>query len=121
MEWIGYKVHFTETCSPGIPNLITNVDTTAAHQPDAAHLARGQSELAKRRLLPKRQLVDGSYVGTHFALQSLKSHGIELVGPVKQNWHRSQRETGYDLSAFTIDWHGQFAVCPQGKHSKDGA
>ena len=117
-EWVGYKVHFTETCSPGIPNLITNVDTTAAHQPDSHHVARGQDALANRQLLPKRQLVDGSYIGSHLILESRRKHGIELVGPVKQNWHRSQMESGYDLSAFTIDWDHHFAICPQGKRSK---
>ncbi len=44
-EWVGYKVHFTETCSHGVPNLITNVDTAPAHQPDASHIARGQDRL----------------------------------------------------------------------------
>jgi transposase len=62
-EWVGYKVHFTETCSPGFPNLITNVDTTAAHRPDSAHVLRGQDELARRHLLPKRQLVDSHMLG----------------------------------------------------------
>jgi transposase len=116
-EWVGYKVHFTETCSLEDPHLITNVDTADAHEPDLAHVARGQDELGKRGLLPKRQLVDGSYVGSHVTLESLKKHGIELVGPVKQNWHHSQIEKGYDLTAFTIDWDGHFAICPQGKRS----
>jgi len=116
-EWVGYKVHFTETCSPGFPNLITNVDTTVANQPDSAHVIRGQDELARRRLLPKRQLVDGSYVGSYLKLESRRKHGVELVGPVKQNWHRSQIESGYDLSNFTIDWDGRVAICPQGKRS----
>jgi transposase len=34
-EWIGYKVHFTEVCSPDAPHLITNVDTVAAYAADA--------------------------------------------------------------------------------------
>ena len=98
-QWVGYKVHFTESCSQGMPNLITNVDTVPAYQPDSSHIPRGQSELARRQLLPKRQLVDGSYVGSHLTLESRKRHGIELIGPVKQNWHRSQVGHGYDLSA----------------------
>jgi transposase len=108
-EWVGYKVHFTEICAQGMPSLITNVDTVAAYQPDSSHVAPGQSELAKRRLLPKRQLVDGSYVGSHLVLESRKEHGLALVGPVKHNWHRSQTESGYDLSAFIIDWDRQVA------------
>jgi transposase len=118
-EWVGFKVHFTETCSTSVPNLITHVDTVAAHEPDAAHVARGHAELAKRRLLPKRHLVDGSYIGSQLVLESLKQHGIELVGPVKRNWHHSQIQNGYDLSAFTINWDDQFAVCPQGKRSNE--
>jgi transposase len=69
-EWVGFKVHLTEVCSLGLPHLITNVDTTAAHLPDAAHVARGQHELARRELLPRRQLVDGSYVGSQLVLES---------------------------------------------------
>jgi transposase len=116
-EWVGYKVHLTEVCSPGVPHLITNVDTTAAFAPDAAHVANGQEELAKRKLLPKRQLVDSSYIGSQIVLESRRKNGIALVGPVKQNGHRSQLESGYDLSAFKIDWDGHFAICPQGKKS----
>src|SRR5260370_25792519 len=81
-EWVGYKVHITEVCSPDVPHLITNVDTTTAQVPDAAHVARGQDERARRNLLPKRQLVDGSYIGSQIVLQSRKNHRIELVGPV---------------------------------------
>ena len=116
-EWVGYKVHFTEVCSPGAPHLITNVDTDAAYAPDAAHVARGQDELAKYNLLPKHQFVDGSYIGSQMVLESRKKHGIELVGPVKQNCHRAQVKNGYDLSAFKINWDRQFAICPQGKQS----
>ncbi|MGA9672552.1 MAG: transposase [Terracidiphilus sp.] len=116
-EWVGYKVHFTETCSPGVPHLITNVDTTDAHAPDAAHIASGQEELARRDLLPSRQFVDGSYVGSQIALESRKKRGIELVGPVKQNVHHIQIESGYDQSAFKIDWDRQSAICPKGKKS----
>lgn len=116
-EWVGYKVQLTEICSPGSPHLITKIETTHSHIPDAAHVARCQNELARRNLLPKRQFVDGSYMGSQIALESRKRHNIELVGPAKQNWHRQQVESGYDLSAFKIDWDGHFAICPQGKKS----
>jgi transposase len=33
-EWVGYKVHFTETCDEDRPNLIVNVETTPATTPD---------------------------------------------------------------------------------------
>jgi transposase len=116
-EWIGYKVHFTEVCSPDAPHLITNVDTVAAYSADAEHLARGQDVLAKQELLPARQFVDGAYVGTQLILESRKKHGIEVIGPVKQNSHHSQEAEGYDIAAFQIDWERQSATCPQGKQS----
>lgn len=33
MEWVGYKVHFTETCDSQTPHLIVNVETTPASTP----------------------------------------------------------------------------------------
>ena len=119
-EWVGYKVHFTEICSPAMPHLITNVDTTAAHAADAFHIARGQEQLASQGLLPRRQFVDGSYMASRAALDSRKKHGIELVGPVKQNVHHTEMQSGYDLGSFQIDWEGHCAICPQGKRVPDG-
>jgi transposase len=34
VEWVGYKVHFTETCDEDRPKLIVNVETTPATTPD---------------------------------------------------------------------------------------
>jgi hypothetical protein len=34
MEWTGFKVHYTETCDPQLPHLITNVETTDAASTD---------------------------------------------------------------------------------------
>jgi transposase len=33
-SWVGYKVHFTETCDAEAPHLIVNVETTPATTPD---------------------------------------------------------------------------------------
>ena len=33
-SWVGYKVHFTESCDDAAPRLITNVETTPATTPD---------------------------------------------------------------------------------------
>jgi transposase len=32
--WVGYKVHFTETCDPDLPRLVTHVETTPATTQD---------------------------------------------------------------------------------------
>ena len=100
-----------------MPHLIANVNTTAAHTPDAAHVASGHEKLAKRNLLPSRQFVDGAYIGSQIVLESRKKHGVEMVEPVKQNVHHAQIESGYDQSAFKIDWDNRSAECPQGKKS----
>jgi transposase len=34
IEWVGYKVHLTETCEEELPHLIVNVETTPAATPD---------------------------------------------------------------------------------------
>jgi len=33
-HWVGYKVHLTETCDTGQPDLMTQVITTPATTPD---------------------------------------------------------------------------------------
>lgn len=116
-EWIGYKVHLTETCATGAPHLITDVVTTPAYEADAGQVRSGQNQLAARGFLPGRQIVDGAYVGSQIAAESKKTHGIDLVGPVKQNHHYVQIQSGYDLGAFKIDWERRSATCPQGKTS----
>ena len=49
MEWVGYKVHLTETCDPETPHLIVNVETTPASTPDdhmvaVVHASLGPSQ-----------------------------------------------------------------------------
>ena len=34
LNWVGYKVHLTETCDESTPHLIVNVETTPATTPD---------------------------------------------------------------------------------------
>ena len=34
VEWVGYKVHLTETCDEGLPHLRVNVETTPGTTPD---------------------------------------------------------------------------------------
>jgi len=55
-EWVGYKVHLTETCDEDTPNLITDVTTTPATTLDFPVLATIQQNLAERAVLPSEQL-----------------------------------------------------------------
>src|SRR6266487_3552150 len=50
--WIGYKVHFTETCDEELPRLITHVTTDIGPMPDREalpeiHAALQQQEVIK--------------------------------------------------------------------------
>ena len=61
VEWVGDKVHLTETCDPALPHLIVNVETTPTTTPDDNRVAVVQASLAKRGLLPSEHLVDKGY------------------------------------------------------------
>jgi transposase len=119
-SWIGYKVHVTETCEADRPNLITDVQTTAAGTPDGAVTAPVQSALAARGLLPETHVVDAGYVDAALLVASQVDHAIDLLGPVAldHGW-RAHSEQGFDLSAFTIVWPDRVAHCPAGQTSRD--
>ena len=116
-EWVGYKVHLTETCGDGQVHLVTHVDTTEPSINDQLRLLPIQDALASRRLAPARHLVDGGYVGGRLTVESRDRHGIALVGPAKANAHRERRGR-YTVDAFRLDWDRRVATCPEGKRSK---
>jgi transposase len=117
-EWLGYKVHLTETCSEEeAVHLIVQAEITAATVQDVEETLPLLRDLQARDLVPEVRLVDSGYVSG----QVLAEHaelGIELVGPLKQEggW---QHETGYGVSAFQVDWQKQQARCPQGHLSQN--
>lgn len=78
--WVGYKVHFTQTCDEDIPQLITHVETTHAAFPDGQALASIHEGEAARNVLPKHHLVDSGYVDSANLIQSRKKHDVDLVG-----------------------------------------
>jgi transposase len=117
-EWTGYGVHLTETCDADAPRLITAVETTAATTPDAQLLAAIHAQLARRRLLPGRHVVDAGYLTGTELVSSQRTHGVALVGPIAmdRSW-QARAETGYEAAAFAVDWDAQQVTCPQGKRS----
>jgi hypothetical protein len=52
LEWVGSRVHLTETCEPGLPHLVIDVHTTAATEPDVSATTAIQGKLAQRGLAP---------------------------------------------------------------------
>ena len=61
-NWVGYKIHVSETCEADAPNLITNVTTTPATTSDFGMLPLIHQRLADRDLLPHEHVVDSGYM-----------------------------------------------------------
>ena len=57
-QWVGYKVHLTETCDPEYPDLMTHVSTTLATTSDFVMGPVIEDDLATRDLLPSTHLLD---------------------------------------------------------------
>jgi transposase len=119
IEWVGYKVHLTETCDhERAPHLITNVETTPATTPDDNMLEQVHESLQKRDLLPAEHLVDKGYTDSDMLVESKQKYGVEIVGPVADDpsW-QARSAQGFDKSQFQVDWERKVVTCPAGKQS----
>ena len=116
--WLGYKVHFTESCEPDQPVLITDVQTSPPLAVDSESIPPIQAALARRELLPAVQIVDAGYIDAVTLVASQRDPQVALVGPplADTSW-QAQAGKGFAAGDFTIDWEGQQAVCPAGKAS----
>jgi transposase len=116
--WIGYKVHFTESCDPDSVHLVTHVETTGAVVQDVTSTAKVHDALAGKDLLPDTHIVDKGYTDADLLATSLTKHGIQLVGPVRKNssWQALAGQ-GFDTSQFQVDWDAEQVTCPRGQHS----
>jgi transposase len=115
-RWVGYKVHFSQTCDEDTPQLITHVETTRAGINDERALSAIHAGLAGKELLPEQHLVDAGYVDAANLLQSQHHYGVDLLGPVRHNYWW-QADTDYDVTHFSIDWQAQTVTCPHGRIS----
>ena len=117
-QWVGYKVHLTETCDPDYPHLITQVMTTPATTQDSVMGPAIQQDLADRDVLPGIHLLDSGYVDADLLVTAQTQHQIDVIGPPFGSYSRQRREgRGYDLQAFVIEWEARQARCPQGQTS----
>ena len=115
---MGYKVHLTETCNPGQPDLVTPIITTPATTPDCVMGPAIVHDLATRDLLPGTHLLDSGYVDADFLVTAQSQHQVDVVGPAFGPYSRQhQIGQGCDLQAFVLDWDAQQARCPQGHTS----
>ena len=116
--WIGYKVHFTETCDADGVHLVTHVETTSSVIQDVTRTADIHNALARKSLLPETHIVDKGYTDADLLASSLTEHSITLVGPVRKNssW-QARAGQGFDTSQFQVDWDAERVTCPRGQHS----
>jgi transposase len=119
VEWVGYKVHLTESCDADTPHLITNVETTPAASPDDTALALVHASLAAADRLPAEHLVDMGYTDAHVLVDSERTYGITIIGPVADDssW-QAQADAGFAKANFALDWQARTATCPTGKQSR---
>jgi hypothetical protein len=68
LEWVGSKCHLSESCDPDTPDLVTDVHTTPATDPDLTATTDIQDRLIGRGLAPDQHLMDAGYPSsTNFA------------------------------------------------------
>ena len=116
-EWVGYKVHLTETCDADHPHVLTDVQTTPSTPPDHVMTVAIQAQLDAREVVPGAHVVDAGAVTAERLVQSQQAQ-IDLVGPTtpEPGWQAKAKE-GFAASCFVLDWEAQQATCPQGKPS----
>ncbi len=121
-QWIGYKVHVTETVDPQQPikkkgeptdHFITEMLTVEAAQDEKAGLTETLTrEQAHHEIEPRAIYTDAGYVTEHTLTQA-EQNGMELLGPTRPDPHKGP----YNSDAFHVDINERQAVCPQGKLS----
>jgi transposase len=104
-QWVGYKVHITETCEDDLPHLITNVDTSIGPAADGAVTPKIHAALQQRDLPPGTHIVDTGFLDAELFVESRDDYGVDLLGPTRPDYHWQAREgAGFDAQHFQIDW-----------------
>jgi transposase len=117
-QWVGYKVHITETCEDDLPHLITNIETTPGPAADGETTPQIHAALQQRGLLPRTHIVDTGFLDAALLVESQDDYGVDLLGPTRLDYHWQARAgAGFDAQHFPIDWDQQHASCPAGKMS----
>ena len=118
VSWVGCKVHFTETCDPDAPSLITSVETTPATIPDDNMVAAVHQSPRESGLLPSGHLADKGCTGAHVLVDSKQRHDVTIVGPVADDpsW-QARSGDGLTKAQFLVDWDQRAVTCPAGNQS----
>lgn len=116
--WIGYMVHFTETCDEDAPRLVVHADTTPGDVHEARRVSIIHEALAVKGLAPSEHLADAAYISADLLVEAQDQHGIRLVGPPRKDasW-QARTDGGYAADRFDLDWARETATCPEGVES----
>jgi transposase len=119
MGWTGYKDHYTETCDPDSPHIITDAESTLGPAHDGQALSAIHARLATRNLVPAEHLVDSGYADPEAVRAARADHGITLIAPLlaDHSWQATAGQ-GFDQASFTVDWVRQQVTCPAGATSR---
>jgi IS5 family transposase len=117
LEWVGSKVHLSESCDPDLPNLITDVHTTPATDPDVVATTAIQDKLISRGLTPGEHLMDAGYPSAP-SITASAQRGITLIAPVIVATGRNAHRDTFGPADFTLDWQAGTATCPAGATSR---
>jgi transposase len=117
-EWVGYKVHLTETCEAETVHLITHVETSSAVEQDVSVTERIHAALDAKGILPGEHLLDTGYIGAELLVNAKEDYGIVICGPVRKDvlWQANSGD-GFGLANFQINWKAQSVTCPRGRQS----
>jgi len=91
-QWVGSKVHLSETCDVGQPDVMTQVSPTLATTSDCVMGPVSQDDFAARALLPGTHLVDRGSVVADVLVRAQTHHQIDVVGPPLRSSSRPQRD-----------------------------
>jgi len=117
-QWVGYKIHITETCEEDLPNLITEVESAPGPIADGAATPTIHARLQDKDLLPGIHLVDTGYLDGPLLAESQRDYGVKLYGPTRPDYKwQAKAGAGFDAAHFAIDWEREQAICPEGKTS----
>jgi hypothetical protein len=86
---------------------------------EAPRTAPIHDALAAKGLAPSEHLVDSAYVSAAQLIAARERHGIDLVGPGRQNlsWQNRSDGEAFTPANFLVDWDRQAVRCPEGKES----
>ena len=113
-EWIGYKLHVTETVDAVLgARFITDMTLTPAFIQDNTPVGDIQRHLIERQVPPAQQYVDQGYM-SGANLQASLDQAIDLRGFIRDG--NVTKPEGFRLPDFTIDIANRQATCPAGAH-----